>query len=890
MKNARWSVVALTVGLLLLSGLGCGGSGPTGAGTSNDTQPSVTDDVGGDLTVVATEVATFTLTVSDAEFDKVDIRLLNPQPGMSVAPMLGRITPVVLRVRWLVPINIGADLPLLFAVNETLDPTVRVVHRVQARYTAEEGMVANDSMFRGDVTGDGIPDVVAGATGATVGGFATAGALYVWQGGGTLSPTPLATLTLPNPAVGDWLGGVNGRNERGLQLGDVTGDGILDVVALSTERDVGNADTGAVYVWKGGATLTGTPSFTAELVDPGAAAGSLLGQAGGGHVMFLHDVTGDGVADVLVASGGADAIFVWKGGALLAGSALAPLAKLTDPPNPGVGLGITNYQSMALGDVTGDGIDDIVTASPSATGLQFGSGMAWVWQGGAALTGTPAPLARLMDPNAAIADGMGAGSGVGVQLGDVTGDGIFDVVVANPGGDPLGVPDAGQVLVWAGGGGLPGSPVPTTLRRAVPQANDRVGMQANAFHDQGVQLADVTGDGVLDVVASAPGALVTFVRQGMILVWKGGGTLSSVPLAELSDPTAFTALDQLGSAGEWGVQMGDVTGDGVLDVVAGSAVKQVGANPVAGSVFVWQGGPTIASAPVATLRDPAAPANSSLGGFGAAIQLADLTGDDVLDVAARTGSAPGAPANSGAVYVWEGGAALLAGGGFPGIRATLMAPVPLVGDAIANDTPRGLILADVTGDDLPDVLAASPLADVASVVDAGAVFVWRGGAPLTGSPAAVVLSATTGAVAGDKLSFATLSLGVLVRDVTGDGTPDVVAGAAGADATAVDSGAVFVWTGGPGIAPAPLVRLAVTGAVAGDALGYGAGTGGQQIQIGDVTGDGVPDIFVCASRAQVGLVVGAGAIYVWPGSPSIPAAPTARFAATSPQFNDQLGN
>ena len=58
------------------------------------------------------------------------------------------------------------------------------------------------------------------------------------------------------------------------EVADVTGDGILDIIAgacRATINGVGN--TGAIYVWAGGPTLRGNLSPTATLVSPAGAPG-----------------------------------------------------------------------------------------------------------------------------------------------------------------------------------------------------------------------------------------------------------------------------------------------------------------------------------------------------------------------------------------------------------------------------------------------------------------------------------------------------------------------------------------------------------------------------------------------------------------------------------------
>src|SRR5204863_595371 len=100
------------------------------------------------------------------------------------------------------------------------------------------------------------------------------------------------------------------------------------------------------------------------------------------------------------------------------------------------------------------------------------AGAILVWAGGAALTGTLTPTAKLVVTGAVPSDGLGKG---GTRLAEVTGDGVLDVVSAAPLADVAGVGNAGAVYVWAGGAALTGTLAPTaTLAAAGAMPEDRL--------------------------------------------------------------------------------------------------------------------------------------------------------------------------------------------------------------------------------------------------------------------------------------------------------------------------------------------------------------------------------------------------------------------------------
>jgi hypothetical protein len=303
-----------------------------------------------------------------------------------------------------------------------------------------------------------------------------------------------------------------------------------------------------VYVWKGGATLTGAvgPFATLKSGGPG------LSNAGNGQGIQLADLTGDGIVDLVVGAfqdGAAamGAIYVWKGGPTLVGAAVLQ-AKLSVPGAIGGDeLGLITGQGILLGDVTGDGMIDVVAGAEFAdVGGVFNSGAVYVWNGGATLVGAKAPDATLFVPGAVTSDRLCANAGQGLLLGDVTGDGILDVIVGSSFVDLSSVVDVGAIYVWNGGAGLSGSKGPdAALTVPAAVASDQLGSAAG----QAILLGDVTGDGILDVVGAANPADVGGVSNtGAFYLWKGGAPLAGArgPDVTLAVPGAITG-DGLGN-------------------------------------------------------------------------------------------------------------------------------------------------------------------------------------------------------------------------------------------------------------------------------------------------------------------------------------------------------
>ena len=232
-------------------------------------------------------------------------------------------------------------------------------------YAFDPSFLGGVRVAEGDVNGDGIPDYIVGA------GTGAAPQVRIVDGAtGTLQADFLAF-------EADFTGGVF------VAAGDVNGDGYVDVIVGSGEGRPGEVK---VYSGRDLSLLNATAVFP--------------GFTGGVHVA-AGDVTGDGLADVVIGTGPGAALV-----SVLSGSDLSVVRTLTAYP------GFTGGVWVAAGDVTGDGYADIVT----------GAG-----PGGA-------PHVRVFDGRTGIeALGFFAyeaafGGGVRVAVGDVNFDGRADIV------------------------------------------------------------------------------------------------------------------------------------------------------------------------------------------------------------------------------------------------------------------------------------------------------------------------------------------------------------------------------------------------------------------------------------------------------------------------------
>ena len=346
------------------------------------------------------------------------------------------------------------------------------------RLTGPVGAAFSRIVGLGDLDGDGLADI--GLVRFQSGGSAS-DALSLIVMGAELAARPA---TVDAAAVGIVVRDIPNSAapvREFARLGDVNGDG-YDDFAVSV---VNGVDLPFVSV------IFGDPDFSAGSVIVDRASNRFRIQAGAGiatnsfHVTGIGDVNHDGLDDLMVqarATSGlndTERFFVIFGRSNLSaqgtvlvqdGRSQAPFSA-TLPAGGGLAIlpegrealafgGSSYLLPNAAGDVTGDGIDDLVF------GLNLSNGtdrlQAYLIPGGAGLGSLgvldlaapagPAIATRLSAPTSASATSTIA---VG---GDVTGDGINDIVFNLPGAVP-GSP--GTVYVVQGGRGLDASSPPT---------------------------------------------------------------------------------------------------------------------------------------------------------------------------------------------------------------------------------------------------------------------------------------------------------------------------------------------------------------------------------------------------------------------------------------------
>jgi hypothetical protein len=356
--------------------------------------------------------------------------------------------------------------------------------------------------------------------------------------------------------------------------------------------------------------------------------------------------------------------------------------------------GVFGRAVAGAGDVDGDGLGDVLVGAhrenPGASPNH--AGRAYLFSGA-----DGSLLHTLTSPNE---EGGGCFGWSVSGAGDVTGDGLADVIVGAYGEDPGPSPDgSGRAYLFDGPTG--------TLFRALASPNE----QAAGYFAWSVSgLGDVDGDGRGDVVVGAPwedpGAGHT--NAGRAYVFSGS---SGALLRPLTSPAA----EDSGYFG-WCVSgIGDVDDDGVGDVIVGAHKESPGASPYqAGRAYVFSGA---AGALVHTFASP----NEEQGAwFGFCVSaVGDLDGDTRPDVVigAYNEDPGGSPTNTGRAYVFSG----LAGG----LVHTFASPNEGLGGFFGYAVSGA---GDVDCDGCPDIAVGAPAEGLAgSPEQAGRAYLFGGG-------------------------------------------------------------------------------------------------------------------------------------------------------------------
>jgi hypothetical protein len=359
------------------------------------------------------------------------------------------------------------------------------------------------------------------------------------------------------------------------------------------------------------------------------------------------DFNGDGYDDVATGDGFFDdasgAVWVYAGGphGTLGGDGTIPTVRIQEghdglPPGPGTpGNGDFFGEGIAAGDLTGDGVDDLVIAAPSEmVGSVEHAGRVALIPGSA--TGPRPAAARLLTQNTPGIPGVpeyNDSFGGALAIGDLTGDGRADLAIASPGEN-----NDGMVQLLPGAAGGPTGAGTTS----VTAAGLNIHPQPDSAAELGRSLAmgDLTGDGRADLVAGAPAARVGRATCGAVAILRGSAAGLSSARAQVVSQSSPKVAGICEQNDAWGrsLAVGDLTGDRRPELVVGAPVESVGALNGGGAYTVLRPSSRgVAGTGSFGVDENTAnvPDVAELGdNFGEYVTLADVNRDGRLDVLA----------------------------------------------------------------------------------------------------------------------------------------------------------------------------------------------------------------------------------------------------------------
>ena len=392
---------------------------------------------------------------------------------------------------------------------------------------------------------------------------------------------------------------------------DLNGDGYSDLVVLAPGDASG---MGVAYIFNGGSSgITATDSSMADHF--------ITGQGRMGYASAMGDVNGDGFGDLVIGASdysglqGITYIFHGSNSGITANTASAANLILNYTGSNEFGY------AVALGDVNGDGYDDLANGAYRVSGF---SGLAFIYY-------STGPGGISSSAGTTISGPAGSNFACGIGLGDINGDGYSDLIV----GANAYSASAGAVWIFhsIGSGGITVGSYTLANTNIVGETLSNFGIR--------ISTGDVNGDGYSDLAVGGP-QFSGFL--GRSYVFNSTGTTSGITVSLATSATTIISSAVFSGLGA-GVTFGDINRDG-FDDFATSAPNYSSAQ---GRIHVnLSNGTQISGTSINLIYGEA---SNHL--FGGCIVISDLNGDGYGDLASGAFFYPDGVTFSGRTYIFH---------------------------------------------------------------------------------------------------------------------------------------------------------------------------------------------------------------------------------------------
>ncbi len=484
----------------------------------------------------------------------------------------------------------------------------------------------------------------------------------------------------------DYLTSPSDADPHGALIADLNGDGYGDVIVGAPRY----GSNGRIYVRFGAEDLSGETDLASgvDFTVTGSSTSSNISAA-----MAAGDINGDGIADLVIGAPSSEslsgAVYIVFGSVSLSGDldlgSTSADVVITGPS----GLAMLG-NDVAIGDVNGDGVGDLVIGSPyfdvpvgdgstldyaGAVYVLFGSSS---WSGSIDLTVTPADV-MIYGNNE---DGWDSHVGSRVGVGNFDGDAYDDIVFGHCQADVDGWDDEGYPgysgIYWAimGSGSLSAS-----YSMGDGDYDFKVwgtgweGSGTSAYNiGEELGIGDLDGDGYDDLILST----ISYGGAPTALRVVPGGSGFSGTQGNIEDLSTATFNFASGNEGYGGIAVGDFNGSLTEDLAIGNPFGTPDSRWWAGEAYIFLGG-----AEVMDTHDVEADADIVIWGevagdyLGQQLGAGDIDGDGRSDLVVGAANADyGSRSGAGMAYYFFGSAIAPTSGG---VDVPVAGPIALLG-------------------------------------------------------------------------------------------------------------------------------------------------------------------------------------------------------------------